>query len=233
MALLLDTRAELDSNRGEKGHNSDPYSSSPDLIQIFCFNSNCVFGWISYEWWWKMLLFGLLIGLVCMTGFNYAIQHIPALVFSSATLVDPLVTGFLSYMAGLEAIPDVGTWLGGFVTIAGVAVISYGESRRSGSGAGSVTGASVSTGKGDKVGAREGRSAVGNDDHGEEDEEFGLLIGDDDSEHIFYSNDDDDEEGEMVEGERKGHNYDRSDSPTSISDYIRHIKAHLHTYKQK
>ena len=230
MALLLDNRAELESNRGEKGQNSDPFSSSPDLIQIFCFNSNCVFGWISYEWWWKMLLFGLLIGLVCMTGFNYAIQHIPALVFSSATLVDPLVTGVLSYMAGLEAIPDVGTWLGGFVTIAGVAVISYGESRRS-AGQGSGTGASGVTGKGDKVGAREGRSSAGNGDGGEEDEEFGLLIGDDDNEHIFDSNDGDDEG--VVERERKGHNYDRSDSPTSITDYITHIKAHLHTYKQK
>ena len=222
--MLLGNRAELDSNRGEKGHNSDPYSSSPELIQIFCFNSNCVFGWISYEWWWEMLLFGLLIGLVCMTGFNYAIQHIPALVFSSATLVDPLVTGVLSYIAGLEAIPDVGTWLGGFVTIAGVAVISYGESR-SGAGVGLGTGASAGTGKGAKM----GREEVGNVD---EDEEFGLLIGNDDSERIFDSNDDDEEEG-VVERERKGHNYDRSDSPTSITDYIKHIKAHLHTHKQK
>jgi drug/metabolite transporter (DMT)-like permease len=98
--------------------------------QIFCRSTNCVFGWISQEWYWKMLLFGLIIGLVCITGFNYAIEHIPALVFSSITLIDPLVTGLLSWMAGFESVPDLGTWIGGVVVITGVALISHGERTR-------------------------------------------------------------------------------------------------------
>lgn len=99
--------------------------------RLFCLQTNCVFGWMSQEWYWKMLLFGFIIGLVCITGFNYAIEHIPALVFSSCTLVDPLVTGLLSWAAGFESVPDLGTWLGGAVVIAGVALISHGERTRS------------------------------------------------------------------------------------------------------
>ena len=95
--------------------------------EFFCTQSNCLFGWLSPDWLVIMIVFGFTIGFVCISGFNYAVTHIPPLVFSSIGLVDPLVTGLLSYIVGLEGIPDIGTWLGGIIVLIGVAIISQGE----------------------------------------------------------------------------------------------------------
>ncbi len=57
-------------------------------------------------------------------------QYISPLVFASVTLVDPAITGLISWCAGLEGIPDLKTWLSGFVVISGVALITYGEHLR-------------------------------------------------------------------------------------------------------
>jgi hypothetical protein len=77
-----------------------------------------------------MLTFGLTIGVICFTGFNYAIQYINPLVFSSVILVDPAVTGLIAYVAGIEGIPDSLTIAGGCVVIGGVLLITVGESDR-------------------------------------------------------------------------------------------------------
>jgi hypothetical protein len=99
-------------------------------IEFFCVRSNCVFGWCSQEWVKIMLTFGLTIGVICFTGFNYAIQYINPLVFSSVILVDPAVTGLIAYVAGIEGIPDSLTIAGGCVVIGGVLLITVGESDR-------------------------------------------------------------------------------------------------------
>jgi hypothetical protein len=99
-------------------------------VQVFCLQTNCVFGWASERWVRAMLLFGLTIGVVCFAGFNYAVQHISPIIFSSVALVDPAVTGIISYVAGLEGMPDLMTVLGGLVVVGGVAVISTGERQR-------------------------------------------------------------------------------------------------------
>lgn len=39
-----------------------------------CFSDACVLGWISPTWWFKVLMFGLVIGAVCITGFNYSVS---------------------------------------------------------------------------------------------------------------------------------------------------------------
>ncbi len=106
-----------------------------------------------------MILFGLWVGAVCITGFNYAVsslllasgfwlsltcggnvdqmQYIPPLVFSAVSLVDPAVTALLSWGFGIESLPSLFSWLGGATVIAGVAAISYGERLRTqGQGAG-------------------------------------------------------------------------------------------------
>jgi len=96
----------------------------------FCFEDNCVFGWMSHYWRWRMLIFGLWVGAVCITGFNYAMSYIPPLVFSSLSLLDPTLTALLSWMFALEGLPSVYSWIGGLVVIGGVAVIMYGEKKR-------------------------------------------------------------------------------------------------------
>lgn len=57
--------------------------------------------------------------------------HISPLIFSSIQLVDPIMTGIIAWIAGIEGIPDLYTWIGGFVVISGVALITYGEHQRS------------------------------------------------------------------------------------------------------
>lgn len=105
---------------GSGGAAAHHYSSA-------CHNHLCLLGWMSHEWVGKIMLFGFVVGCVCITGFNYAVQYISPLIFSSITLVEPLVTGGISWMAGLEALPDMGTWVGGFVVLGGVGLISCGE----------------------------------------------------------------------------------------------------------
>jgi hypothetical protein len=43
-------------------------------IEMFCLEEHCVFGWMSKEWVWKILVFGLWIGVFCIAGFNYAVS---------------------------------------------------------------------------------------------------------------------------------------------------------------
>lgn len=92
--------------------------------------SKCVLGWLDNYWIYKILLFGLWIGAVCITGMNYAMQYIPPLVFSSIGLLDPSLTAVISWLLGLESLPYFLSWIGGFVVIGGVALIMYGEHQR-------------------------------------------------------------------------------------------------------
>lgn len=56
--------------------------------------------------------------------------YIPPLVFSGLSLLDPIITAFLAWFSGLEGLPSIYSWLGGFIVIAGVTLITYGESLR-------------------------------------------------------------------------------------------------------
>jgi len=64
------------------------------------------------------------------SGFNYAVQYISPLVFASCQLLDPAVTGVISWAAGLEGVPPASTWIGGVVVMLGVGTISAGERGR-------------------------------------------------------------------------------------------------------
>ena len=43
-------------------------------VEVFCLEEHCVFGWMSKEWVYKILVFGLWIGVFCIAGFNYAVS---------------------------------------------------------------------------------------------------------------------------------------------------------------
>lgn len=101
----------------------------PQTIEIFCTHDNCIFGWMAHKWAAKILLFGLLVGVVCIAGFNYAMQYLPPLVFSSISLLDPALTAVISWVGGVESLPTLYSWFGGFIVMVGVAVISIGEHR--------------------------------------------------------------------------------------------------------
>lgn len=100
-------------------------------IEVFCLQEYCVFGWMSREWVGPILLFGLWIGVVCIAGFNYAMQYIAPLVFSALGLMDPAITAILSWLIGVETLPSIFSWVGGMIVMCGVGIISYGEHQRS------------------------------------------------------------------------------------------------------
>jgi len=54
-------------------------------------------------------------------------QFISPLVFSCVLLVDPAVTGLISWLIGVEGLPDVFTICGGFIVVLGVALVTVGE----------------------------------------------------------------------------------------------------------
>ncbi len=44
-------------------------------IEVFCLEEHCIFGWMSKEWVYKILVFGLWVGVFCIAGFNYAVSE--------------------------------------------------------------------------------------------------------------------------------------------------------------
>ena len=94
---------------------------------FFCTEENCLFGWMAPKWLWVMVCFGFVVGVVCVGGFNFAMNYINPLVFSCVLLVDPAVTGFISFLIGVEGIPDFFTITGGLIVVAGVALVTVGE----------------------------------------------------------------------------------------------------------
>ena len=78
-----------------------------------------VFGWAAPDVVGLMLLFGLVVGMVGIVGFNFAVKHLSAVLFSSMQLIDPVLTGIIAWLWGLEGVPSYATGVGGVVVIAG------------------------------------------------------------------------------------------------------------------
>lgn len=103
---------------------------------FFCTSDNCLFGWMSSRWISTMFIFGFVVGVVCVGGFNFSMQYIHPLIFSCVLLVDPAVTGVISWLIGVEGLPDLFTTIGGLIVVVGVALVTIGESSSAGSGQG-------------------------------------------------------------------------------------------------
>jgi drug/metabolite transporter (DMT)-like permease len=81
-----------------------------------------LFGWLDTRWVLMMLIFGFLVGLVGILGFNIAIAHISPLVFAIVQLSDPVLVVFMTWLTGIEGPPGLWTYLGGLVLLTGTAV---------------------------------------------------------------------------------------------------------------
>jgi len=90
-------------------------------------DDNGLLGWISTYWIAKMFLFSFVVGVLCIAGFNYAMSSIPPLVFSSVLLIDPLITGLISWSLSIEGVPGQLTIYGGVVVIFGIFLVIYGQ----------------------------------------------------------------------------------------------------------
>lgn len=99
-------------------------------VRVLCLDDDCIFGWMNQHWIALMLVFGLTVGVICIAGFNYVVKHLPPLVFSAAALLDPALTGIISYVFGIEGIPNAPTIIGGAIIVFGVYTISSVDNNR-------------------------------------------------------------------------------------------------------
>ena len=92
------------------------------------FSSHGLFGWLADV---DMLLmisaFGFVVGCIGVLGQNYAVRYTSPVVFSTAQLLDPGLTAFMSWLAGLERLPSVSTGIGVLVVGVGIAGVVLGE----------------------------------------------------------------------------------------------------------
>ncbi|CAE7413937.1 unnamed protein product, partial [Symbiodinium microadriaticum] len=96
---------------------------------IFCARIDCVFGWASHQWLLTMAIFALVVA-TCISGYNYSVQFVSPLVFSTVILIDPAISGFIAWVAALEAAPPLLSWIGGGFIITGVFYVTIGEYTR-------------------------------------------------------------------------------------------------------
>jgi len=89
-----------------------------------------VFGWVQGDMLWLNLAFGFVVGLIGVLGFNFAVKYVSPLIFSSTQLLDPGLTGVMSWMAGLEGFPSASTILGVLVVTVGIGCITVGQHKR-------------------------------------------------------------------------------------------------------
>ena len=101
---------------------------------IFGESNTSLLGWMSHRWRWIEIVFAFIIGVVSLTGFNYACKFIPALIYSALQLIDPALCGILAWRSGVESAPDWLTCVGGVIVIIGVGLITVAGHIKSGSG---------------------------------------------------------------------------------------------------
>jgi hypothetical protein len=98
------------------------------------FSSHAVtglWGWTaSSEMALRLLIFGFLVGMVGILGFNYSVSHISPIVFSTVQLLDPGISGVMSAVFGVEGWPTGSTYLGVAVVTAGIFLVVYYQTKR-------------------------------------------------------------------------------------------------------
>lgn len=89
-----------------------------------------VFGWVNPRFVGILLVFGFIVGMVGILGFNIAIRYISPLIFALVQLTDPVFTALMSWMAGIEGFPSFWTIVGGFVVLGSTFAVIFYEDRR-------------------------------------------------------------------------------------------------------
>ena len=90
-----------------------------------------VFGWVaSTEMLVRVFLFGFLVGMVGILGFNYSVGHINPIIFSTVQLLDPGLAGIMSALGGIEGWPVLSTYIGVTIVTAGILLVVVYQTRR-------------------------------------------------------------------------------------------------------
>jgi drug/metabolite transporter (DMT)-like permease len=92
--------------------------------------TGAVFGFLTREFLPTVMFLGFLGGLVGLVGFKYSILYISPLVHTVVPLLDPMLTGVISYGLGYEGAPTWPVFLGGAIIIGGIITLVAGEEFR-------------------------------------------------------------------------------------------------------
>ncbi len=74
-----------------------------------------------------VMFLGFLGGLVGLVGYKFSIAYISPLVHTVTQLMDPMLTGIISYFLGYESAPTWPVYIGGSIIIFGIAGLVVGE----------------------------------------------------------------------------------------------------------
>jgi drug/metabolite transporter (DMT)-like permease len=86
-----------------------------------------IYGMFQHPYVWYALYLGAGPGIAGHTLLNYLVKYVSPLTIATAMLSEPLFGSYLGYLAGMQPIPGLYTWLGGVVLLVGLFAILYGE----------------------------------------------------------------------------------------------------------
>ena len=87
------------------------------------------FGFLYHPYVWYALYLGIGPGVGGHTLLNGLLKFISPLTVSTAMLAEPLMGSLMGYVLGIQAMPGLYTWIGGFVLIGGLALVAYGDNK--------------------------------------------------------------------------------------------------------
>lgn len=80
---------------------------------------DALMGWLADEFRWYVCILSLFIGVFGILGYNISLKYISPLLLSIVGLTEPAMTGIITWAAGMEEPPGIGTWVGGTFVLAG------------------------------------------------------------------------------------------------------------------
>lgn len=86
-----------------------------------------IYGMFQHPYLWYALYLGAGPGIAGHTLLNYLVKFVSPLTIATAMLSEPLVGSYLGYLAGMQPMPGLYTWLGGVVLLVGLFAVLYGE----------------------------------------------------------------------------------------------------------
>ena len=89
-----------------------------------------IYGMFQHPYLWYALYLGIGPGIAGHTLLNYLVKFVSPLTISTAMLSEPLFGSYLGYLAGMQPLPGLFTWLGGMVLLVGLFAILYGETEK-------------------------------------------------------------------------------------------------------
>ena len=92
--------------------------------------NNATFGWLDKTWLLPVAYLALGPGYVGHTGNNAVLRWLPALLISVTLVLEPVIGALIGWVIGVEAVPELWTWIGLPVMLSGMVLVIVGLSQR-------------------------------------------------------------------------------------------------------